>query len=383
MLKLIIRNVFRSRLRASLTLLGVAIAMLAFGILRTLIGAWYIGVETSSVNRLVTRNKISLIYSLPLSYRGKISQIQGVSGVGYGLWYGGVYKDKKNFFAQFAINGLDYLEMYPEFVLTIDEKKAFEKDRNAAIAGQALAERFGWKIGDVIPLQGTIYPGKIELTLVGIYKGAQKNTDETAFFFRYDYLNEALKKSSPDLANKAGWYMIKVRDPDKAPEIAQEIDALFKNSLAETLTETEKAFQMGFVSMTEAIIGAIQVISIVVIGIILMVLANTMAMTGRERSAEFAVLKTLGFGPVYIFGLICGESVALALTGGIIGAVLTFPGGAIFQTQLKSFLPVFEVSDSTVLLILIVSLAVGIMASLPPAVRTSRVPIAEGLRHVG
>lgn len=357
--------------------------MLAFGILRTLIGAWYIGVETSSVNRLVTRNKISLIYSLPLSYRGKISQIQGVSGVGYGLWYGGVYKDKKNFFAQFAINGLDYLEMYPEFVLTIDEKKAFEKDRNAAIAGQALAERFGWKIGDVIPLQGTIYPGKIELTLVGIYKGAQKNTDETAFFFRYDYLNEALKKSSPDLANKAGWYMIKVRDPDKAPEIAQEIDALFKNSLAETLTETEKAFQMGFVSMTEAIIGAIQVISIVVIGIILMVLANTMAMTGRERSAEFAVLKTLGFGPVYIFGLICGESVALALTGGIIGAVLTFPGGAIFQTQLKSFLPVFEVSDSTVLLILIVSLAVGIMASLPPAVRTSRVPIAEGLRHVG
>ncbi|MDD3471750.1 MAG: ABC transporter permease, partial [Syntrophaceae bacterium] len=137
MLKLIIRNVFRSRLRASLTLLGVAIAMLAFGILRTLIGAWYVGVETSSVNRLVTRNKISLIYSLPLSYRGKISQIQGVSGVGYGLWYGGVYKDKKNFFAQFAINGLDYLEMYPEFVLTIDQKKAFEKDRNAAIAGQA------------------------------------------------------------------------------------------------------------------------------------------------------------------------------------------------------------------------------------------------------
>ncbi len=383
MIRLIIRNVFRSRLRSALTLLGVSIAMLAFGILQTLIGAWYIGVETSSVNRLVTRNKISLIYSLPLSYRNKISQVHGVSGVGYGLWYGGVYKDKKNFFPQFAINGLDYLDMYPEFLLTVDEKKAFEKDRNAAIAGKALVDRFGWKIGDVIPLQGTIYPGKIELTLVGVYKGAQKNTDETAFFFRYDFLNEALKKSSPDLANKAGWYMVKVKDPDKAPEISQDIDSLFKNSLAETLTETEKAFQMGFVSMTEAIIGAVQIISIVVIGIILIVLANTMAMTARERSGEFAVLKTLGFGPIFIFGLICGESVALAFTGGLLGAVLTFPGGIIFQNQLKAFLPVFEVTHSTLGLILLVSLAVGLLAALPPAIRVSRLPIADGLRHLG
>lgn len=383
MLKLIIRNVFRSRLRAALTLLGVAIAMLAFGILRTLIEAWYVGVETSSVNRLVTRNKISLIYSLPLSYRSKISQVNGVSGVGHGLWYGGVYKDKKNFFPQFAIDGLEYLDMYPEFLLTADERKAFEKDRNSAIAGQTLADRFGWKIGDIIPLQGTIYPGRIELTLVGIYRGAQKNTDETAFFFRYDFLNEALKKSSSDLANKAGWYMVKVKDPDKAPEIAQEIDALFKNSLAETMTETEKAFQMGFISMTEAIIGAVKVISIVVIGIILIVLANTMAMTARERSGEFAVLKTLGFGPLYIFCLICGESIALALTGGILGAVLTFPGGAMFQAQMKSFLPVFEVSNMTVALILSVSLGVGLVAALPPAIRISRLPIAEGFRHLG
>lgn len=356
--------------------------MLAFGILRTLIGAWYVGVETSSANRLVTRNKISLIYSLPLSYRNKISQVQGVSGVGYGVWYGGIYKDKKNFFAQFAINGLDYLDMYPEFLLTTDEKKAFDKDRNTAIAGQTLAERFGWKIGDVIPLQGTIYPGKVQLTLAGIYRGAQKNTDESAFFFKYDFLNEAIKQNSPDLANKAGWYMVKVKDPDKAPEIAQEIDALFKNSLAETLTETEKAFQMGFISMTEAIIGAIQLISLVVIGIILIVLANTMAMTARERSGEFAVLKTLGFGPLFIFGLICGESVALALSGGILGAALTFPGGVIFQAQLKSFLPVFEVSNDTVALILAVSLGVGLLAALPPAVRVSRLPIADGLRRL-
>lgn len=383
MLKLMIRNVFRSRLRAGLTLLGVAIAMLAFGILRTLIGAWYVGVETSSVNRLVTRNKISLIYTLPLSYRNKISQVSGVSGIGYGHWYGGIYKDKKNFFAQFAINGLEYLEMYPEFLLSANEKKAFEKDRNSAIAGKALAERFGWKIGDIIPLQGTIYPGAIELTLVGIYRGAQKNTDETAFFFRYDYLNEALKKSSPDRANKVGWYMIKVADPDKAPEVAQEIDSQFRNSLAETLTETEKAFQMGFVSMTEAIIGAVQVISIVVIGIILIVLANTMAMTARERSGEFAVLKTLGFGPLFIFGLICGESVALALTGGILGALMTFPGGAIFQSQMKSFLPIFEVSDHTVALIILVSLCLGLIAALPPAIRMSRQPIGDGLRHLG
>jgi putative ABC transport system permease protein len=357
--------------------------MLAFGILRTLVGAWYAGVETSSANRLVTRNKISLIYLLPLAYKNKILQINGVNGLGYGIWYGGVYKDKKNFFPQFAISGLDYLNLYPEFLLNDVEKKAFEKDRNSAIVGKATADRFGWKIGDVIPLQGTIYPGTIELTLKGIYKGAQKNTDETALFFRYEYLNERLKKSSPDQADKVGWFIVRIKDSERSPEISEEIDALFNNSLAETLTETEKAFQLGFVSMTEAILSVVQVISFVVIGIILIVLANTMAMTARERSSEYAVLKTLGFGPLFIFTLICGESLVMALMGGVLGAVLSFPGGMFFQAELKSFLPVFDITPQTLFLIIIVSCALGIVAAIPPAIRACRISISEGLRHIG
>ena len=383
LLKLILRNVFRHRLRSVLTILGVVIAMLAFGILRTLVGAWYVGVEASSANRLVVRNKISLIYSLPLAYKNKILHVKDVTQAAYGVWYGGVYKDKKNFFAQFAISGLDYFDLYPEFLLPLKERAAFRKNRKGAIAGRKLAQRYGWKIGDIIPLQGTIYPGNIDLELTGIYKGARKTIDETAFFFHYDYLNEQIKKIYPERADKAGWYMVRIDDTSRAAEISEEIDALFKSSLAETLTETEKAFQLGFVAMTGAIVGAIKVISVVVIAIILIVLANTMAMTARERSSEYAVLKTLGFGPRFLFMLIAGESTAIAVIGGTIGAVLSYPGGKIFQDQLEHFLPVFEVSTSTVLTILGVSLLVGFIAALPPAIRVSRVGIAEGLRHMG
>jgi len=380
---LLLRNIFRHKLRTSLTVLGVAIAMLAFGILRTLIASWYVGVEASSAYRLVTRNNISLIYALPIAYRNQILQVWGVTGIGHGIWYGGIYKDKKNFFAQFGISGTDYLDIYPEFLLSESAKRDFQLERNAAIAGIKLAERFNWKLGDIIPLEGTIFPGKIELVLKGIYKGATRNIDENAFFFRWDYLNEMLKKTTPSRADKVGWYLVQIKEPDRAAEISREIDELFRNSLAETLTETEKAFQLGFVAMTGAIVSAIRVISVVVIGIILIVLANTMAMTARERSAEYAVLKTLGFGPRALFFLIAGESLAIGLIGGILGAMLTYPGSMIFQAQLRSFLPVFEITVSTVAFILAVSLFVGMAAALPPVIRVARMGIAEGLRHMG
>jgi putative ABC transport system permease protein len=383
LVRLILRNVFRHKLRSALTIVGIAVAMLAFGVLRTLVETWYLRVENSSENRLVTRNKTSLIYSLPLAYRTKILQTAGVNGIGYGTWYAGIYKDKKNFFPTLAISGTDYLGLYPEFVLSDSAKEAFGRERNAAVAGRRLAERFGWKIGDVIPLQGTIFPGNIDLVLRGIYKGARTNVDETVFFFRWDYLNEKLKKTLPDRADKVGWYVIRVKDADRAAEIAQEVDTLFQSSLAETITETEKAFQLGFVAMTDAIVGAVHIISIVVIGIILIVLANTMAMTARERSSEYAVLKTLGFRPWFLFLLISGESVAIAMLGGIAGAALSFPGARLFQAQLESFLRVFEITTSTVALIVGVSFLVGLLAALPPAMRVSRTGIAEGLRHLG
>lgn len=383
LLRLIVRNIFRNRLRSILTIAGVTVALLSFCMLRTLVTAWYTGVNSSAPDRLVTRNKVSLIYPLPVSYRNKILQVRDVSAIAHGIWYGGIYKDKKNFFAQFAISGSEYLNLYPEFLLSNGEKLIFDKERNACIAGQKLVKRYGWKIGDVITLQGTIFPGNIELVLKGVYRGAKETTDETAFFFRYDYLNERNRTAKSTFADKAGWFVVQIKDPDRSAEVSQEIDTLFQNSLAETLTETEKAFQLGFVAMTDAIVTSLKVISIVVIGIILIVLANTMAMTARERSSEYAVLKTLGFRPWFLFRLIAGESVAIAIIGGIAALILSFPAARVFQAMLEQFVPVFEVEPATLLLIAGVSLFIGIAAALPPAWRSSRIPIAEGLGHMG
>ena len=287
-------------------------AILAFCMLRTLVAAWYVGVDFASDNRLVTRNKTSLIYALPVAYGNRIRRIEGVTGIGYGSWYGGVYKEKKNFFAQYAISGLDYLDLYPEFVVGESERKKFSLERNACIAGQKLADRFGWKIGGIITLQGTIYPGNIELVLRGIYKGVRPNTDETAFFFRWDFLNERLKKSArPNVRTRSVGTSWRSRKETRPPQLAETIDSFFRNSLAETLTETEKSFQLGFVAMTEAIVAAIRIISILVVGIILMVLANTMSMTARERTAEYCASQDAWLRPgrdaVSHRGRVCGD----------------------------------------------------------------------------
>lgn len=382
-LKLIIRNAFRHKLRSILTVVGVAIAILAFGLLRTLVGLWYLGVESSSATRLVTRNAISLVFPLPISYKDRIRQIPGVKEVSWGNWFGGIYINEKNFFANFAVEPKSYLELYPEFVLSPADREAFLRDRKGAVAGRKLAAKYGWRIGDSIVLRGTIFPGQWQFVLRGIYRGAQKSTDETQFFFQWDYLNETMKKNVPRRADQAGFYMIGVTNPDLAAEASQSIDKTFKNSLAETLTETERAFQMGFVSMTEAIMIAIQIVSYVVIVIIMVVAANTMAMTARERIAEYATMKTLGFGAGHIAGVVFGESLTIALTGGVLGVLLTFPAAHWIETELSQFFPVFHIKPLTIYLDLAAAAVVGTVAGIFPTWRGATIRIAEGLRRIG
>jgi putative ABC transport system permease protein len=382
LVKIIFNNTLRHRLRTGLTILGIAVAVLAFCLLRTLIHAWYAGVEASAANRLITRNAISLIFPLPLSYLNKIKQISGVTGVTYANWFGGVYIDEKNFFPQIAIDGKSFFDLYPEFFVSDNQKAVFLRERKACIAGRKLAAKYHWKIGDVIPLRGVIFPGNWEFILRGIYQGSRKNTDETQFFFHWDYLNEQIKRISPLHANQVGWYVIRLADPFKASEISKTVDQTFKNSLAETLTETEKAFQLGFISMTEAILVSIKVISFVVIIIIMIVLANTMAMTARERAAEYATLKTLGFGGGTIFFIISGESLLISLAGGIMGIGLCFPVVRLVARQLATFFPIFEVYPSTIWLALGVSALVGFAAALFPVYRAVNIRIADGLRGV-
>jgi putative ABC transport system permease protein len=382
-LRLIFKNSFRHKLRTFLTVLGVAVAILAFGLLRTVIDAWYAGVEASSANRLVTRNAISLIFPLPLSYKEKIRQIEGVKSVSYGTWFGGIYIDEKNFFANYAMEPEHYLAIYPELILPPDQRAAFYRDRKSAVAGRKLADRFGWKVGDNVTLRGTIFPGNWEFIIRGIYQGRDENVDETAFFFHWNYLNETMKKTAPGRADQVGWYMVEIRNPNVAADVSVRIDKMFKNSLAETLTETEKAFNLGFISMTEAIIIVIQLVSYVIILIIMAVVANTMAMTARERIGEYAIFKTLGFGGFHVAGLIFGESLFITAMGAVTGILLTFPASRIFAQQLSAYFPIFNVDPKTIYLDIAAAGLIGFSAAVFPTWRAVRIRIADGLRRMG
>jgi putative ABC transport system permease protein len=383
MLKLTWRNTLRHPLRAALTILGMAVAVLAFCLLRTVVAAWYAGVAASSPVRLVTRNAVSLMFPLPLADLAKIQAVPGVVRVAYAYWFEGIYIDKRHFFPQFAASLPAYLDAYPEYLIPADQKLALIQDRRGAVAGRQLAARFGWRLGEAIVLKGTYFPGEYRLVLRAIYRGRDPSADETQLFFHWDYLNETLKKIAPDMADKVGWFLVQVARPELAAPVAGQIDAAFKNSLAETLTETEAAFQMSFVEMTSAILVAIQVVSWVVIGVILVVVANTMAMNARERLGEYAALKTMGFKPRHLAGLIIGESLTLALVGGVLGLALTFPAVHLFPPSVRQYFGVFEVTPLTLTLGIGVALAVGLLAGVIPAWQAARVQIATALRKVG
>ena len=381
-LTLAFRNAFRHRLRTLLTLLGLVIAIIAFGLLSTVVDAWYVGANAASNARLIVRSSVSLVFPLPLSYRSKIRQIDGVRAITITNWFGGIYKERKNFFPQFAIEAPTYLQLYPEYVLDDAERNAFLHDRKGCIIGHKLAKAYGFKLGDTVQIKGTIFPGDWEFVVRGIYHGRDEKTDISQFLFHWDYLNETVKQRLPRRANQVGVYVVGIDDPSRAAEISTLIDAEFKNSYAETLTETEKAFQLGFVSMTEAIVVAIRVVSYLVIFIILAVMANTMAMTVRERSAEYATLKALGFGPGTVAALIYSEALTLAALGGAIGIALTFPIAKIFAQAMGTLFPVFAVSSETVFLQGLCAILVGFVSAIWPAWRAMRIRIVEGLRSV-
>lgn len=380
---LIFKNAGRHKLRTTLTIIGLAVAVMAFGLLRTVISAWYAGAEASAPDRLVSRNAVNIIFPLPLSYKEQISKVPGVEKVSYAYWFGAYYVDPKNFFANFAIDHNDYLDIFPEFVIDSKDLKTFKSERNAAICGQILADRFGWKVGDQIRLVGTIFPGNWDLVIRGIYRGRDRSTDESALFLRWDYLDENLRATVPGRAGYVGWYSIKISNPNEAVRISAKVDALFKNSLAETLTETEKEFQLSFIAMSGTILTALQFISYLIIGIIFLVLTNTMAMSARERISEYAVMKTLGYRPWHLIGLIAGESLFIATCGGVAGVVLTFPMVSGFGEALKYYFPVFEIKSQNLLLAGGFSILVGFLAAIFPILRATRVTIVEGLRTIG
>jgi putative ABC transport system permease protein len=299
-------------------------------------------------------------------------------------WFGGIWRDERSFFAQFAVDVPNFFAMYPEFRFKPDEWADLVRDRRGAAIGRQLADLYGFKVGDRLPIRGTIYSGNWEFNVRAIYEGRDQGTITRQMYFHYDYLNEYLKQRSPRNADRAGVFVVEVDDSGRAAEIARTIDNEFANSLAETLTETEKAFQLSFIAMIETIIQVISGVSFIVILIILAVAANTMAMTARERIGEYATLKALGFGPPFVARLVLAESVMLGVIGALLAIAATGPvARGFFESVGKQVFAVFEVAPITYLWQALAGLAVGLLAALVPMVRSARIGIVDGLRHVG
>jgi putative ABC transport system permease protein len=384
--KLVLKNAFRHKLRIALTILGIAIAIMSFGFLRTVVTAWSYGVEASAANRLITRHSVSFIFPLPLAYREQIAKIPGVATVSWGNWFQGQYKDPadfKNFFPRMAVDAESFFSVYPEFIVPPDQMATFMKERNSCVIGAKIAGQHGLKVGDLIPIEGDIYPGKWEFVVRGIYKGRDASADETQMFFHWKYLDERIRELQPARAGQIGWYIIKVNNAAENTNISRTIDAMYQNSRAPTKTETEKEFQQGFVSMSSAIISSLEIVSFIIIGIILLVLANTIVMSARERTKEYAVLKTIGFSRFHIAGLIGGESMLIAGLGGAIGLAMVFPVAGAFAGMFPTFFPVFQVEPVTIAICVGVALLAGVAAATYPVLKALHTKIADGLRSIG
>jgi putative ABC transport system permease protein len=383
-LKLIYKNALRHKLRTSLTVLGMAIAVMAFGVLRTVVDMYYAGIDATAVNRLITRQAVSYIFPLPLSYRDQIAKVPGVETVSYANWFGGTYIDKKNFFARMGVDAETIFDVYPEYVLPPKDYETFKSERNACVVGSEIAKQYGFKIGDVISMDGDIYPGPWSFVVRGIYYPRDKVTDATQMFFHWQYIDERMKQDMPGRAGQVGWYIIKIKNPSQAAAISEQVDALFKNSSNETKTETERAFTQGFINGFSSLLNAMNAVSFIIIGIIMLVLGNTMIMSARERTREYAVLKTLGFSGGHLFGLIFGESMLISAFGAVAGLLITYPFVAGIEAKMpKGFFPYFFITPQTVILAGAAALTIGVLASIFPLQRALRMKIVDGLRFIG
>jgi putative ABC transport system permease protein len=379
-LPLIWKSLWRRKVRTTFTLLSIFIAFVLFGILMTIRAAFSLGIDLAGLDRLILIHKISLVMPLPESYKGRLQSMPGVEIATHNSWFGGVYQDPKNFIAQIAVEPEPFMAIYKEYKLPPEQMKAWLTDRQGAIAGKDVAERFGWKVGDRIPIQATIWQPKgggttWEFNLVGIYDG-EAGVDKTQFFFRYDYLNENRAQGE----GLTGWYIVKIKDASESLKMAQAFDAMFANSQAETKTTTEKGFIEGFAKQIGDIGSIMIAILVAVLFTILLVVGNTMAQAVRERTSELAVLKTLGFSDGLVLVLVLVESCVIALLGGGLGLAI----GWLLVSQgdpTGGMLPAFYFPVRDLVLGGALVLVLGIGTGLLPALQAQRLKIVTALRR--
>ncbi len=380
-LPLVWRNLMRRKIRTFITLLTIVIGFLLFGLLMAIRAAFTLGVEVAGADRLVMIHKVSFIQLLPLSYQARIATVEGVSGVTHQTWLGAYYQEPGNFFANIAVDPEAFLAIYPEVEVPPDQVKAWVANRTGAIIGVDLAARFGWKIGDRIPMQGTFFrppDGRPwEFTVAGIYASSARGFDKTQLFFNYRYREETVQEAR----GSVGWYVIRVADPARADQLANRIDSLFANSPAETKTATEKAFVQAFAKQIGDIGTIMMAISGVALLFILLITGNTMAQSIRERTSELGVLKTLGFSHGRILSLVLLESTLIALLGGGIGLLIAW-GITSMGDPTGGFLPAFYLPTRDLLLGIVMVLVLGLATGILPALQAGRLKIVDALRRI-
>jgi putative ABC transport system permease protein len=374
----VIKNALRNKRRLLLTVFSVAVSLFMFCSLMTVLS------ELDRENpsevahlRLVVRRATSLADPLPEAYGPKLAAVPGVRAVHAMTWFGGLYIDERNFFANFATDPATLFTLFPEDKTTPAEREAWRRDRTGAMVGQSLMEKYGWKVGNKVTLLGTIYPVDLEFTIRGVFTN---DLDDRALFFHRDYLEEAIGKPG-----RVGTFWILAERPEQLPRIAETVDAMFRNTDAETKTETEQSFRNSFVAMLGNVKKLIISICSIVVLTILLVTANTVAMSIRERAREIAILKTLGFPRRTILAMLVGEAMGISLAGGLLGSL----GGRLLYASvdlsklMQGFFKHFLVTPETIALALLIAAGIGLVSAGIPAWRASQLPVAEALRRVG
>jgi putative ABC transport system permease protein len=378
---LIFANLFRKKVRLLLTIGSFAVALFLFAFLAVVKSAFSRGTEVAGADRLVIASRVGLMQTLPISYDDKIAAIPGVKAVTHNHWFGGVYQDEKNFFVQFVIDPENMRKVMNEFVVPDDQWANFEKDRQGAVVGVKTAKRFGWKIGDRIPIKNSLYgPTKTwEFNLDGIYHNDRPGGDENQFWIQWKYFDENVPAG---VKSTAGWYVLKLDNPDDAARVAKSIDNMFANSTYETKTETESAFAAGFVKQFGNIEFLIESIGMVVFFTLLLVTGNTMAISVRERISELGVLKAIGYSDRSVLFFVLAESLVIALIGGVLGLGLALVAVPVLGAALNGLLPSLVLSPAILSLGLLVALLVGGISGLLPGIGAMRMRVVNALRRV-
>jgi putative ABC transport system permease protein len=384
-LYLVWSNLKRKKLRTTLTLLSIFVAFVLFALLSALKLAFVGGASLADANRLMVHHRVSFIQLLPQSYMVRMARIPGVSAVSHQTWFGGIYQDPRNQLGTFPVDPESFLTMNPEISLPEDQKQAWLKARTGAVVGRTLAARFGWKIGDRIPMKSPIWPNKSadvwEFDIVGIYDGVKQSADTTSFLFRYDYFDEARQYGN----GLVGWYQVRVDDSSRVAEIAAAIDAEFANSPAETKAESEGAMFQGFAQQIGDIGLIVTAIVAAVFFTILVVAGNTMVQSVRERTQELGVLKAVGFSNERVLGVVLGESLVITLLGGLLGLLIGWllVNGLAQSSFVRTYFPLFFIPVRDLINGALFALGLGFLSGILPAIQAMRLRLADALRREG